>query len=132
MKPMQNWSCVYFGIVTPCALIRTNQEHHLTIVSTPIYWSWSPVYNLLMVDSRYPCSSKSYEILKIPYSDSSNMSVDLILIHSDYRKQGIGYMLLEDLIEYCTLNQIRKAQTVFGYQTTLISMQPEAFSCYLS
>jgi len=37
---------------------------------------------------------------------STSLTIELILVDPDYRKQGIGNLLVDDLIEFCKLNSI--------------------------
>ena len=39
-------------------------------------------------------------------ASNTSLTIELILVDPDYRKQGIGNLLMDDLIEFCKLNSI--------------------------
>ena len=37
-----------------------------------------------------------------------SIDIELVLVHNEYRKQGIGTMMMEDIVEYSRINQMQR------------------------
>ena len=48
-------------------------------------------------------------------ASNTSLTIELILVDPDYRKQGIGNLLMDDLIEFCKLNSI---PTIYMFTTS--------------
>lgn len=48
-------------------------------------------------------------------SSNTSLTIELILVDPEYRKQGVGNLLMDDIIEFCKLNSI---PTIYMFTTS--------------